>query len=47
MSALRRISLFFRWFDLWVGIYIDMPNRVLYICPVPMIGVRINFGAHP
>jgi hypothetical protein len=33
---------FFRWFDLWVGVYIDWPRRTLYICPLPTIGVRVE-----
>ncbi len=35
------ISFFFRWYDLWIGLYIDKPNRTLYICPLPMMGVKI------
>lgn len=32
---------FFRWYDLWVGAYWDRKERVLYVCPVPMFGLRI------
>lgn len=32
---------FFRWYDLRIGAYWDRSNRVLYICPLPMIGVAI------
>lgn len=35
---------FFRWFDLWIGAYIDVENRAIYICPLPMVGVKIRFG---
>ncbi len=35
---------FFKWFDLWVGIYIDTERRTVYVCPLPMVGVRISFG---
>lgn len=35
------IQLFFRWYDLWIGVYIDTKNRAVYICPIPMIGVKI------
>ena len=32
---------FFRWYDLWVGAYYDREARALYVCPLPMFGVRI------
>lgn len=38
------ITPFFRWYDVWVGLYIDLPNRTVYICPVPMFGVKIVLG---
>lgn len=37
------VSVFFRWYDLWVGAYYDRTARVLYVCPVPCFGVRITF----
>lgn len=37
-------DLFFRWFDLWVGVYVDRPGKAIYICPLPMVGVRIRWG---
>jgi hypothetical protein len=33
----------FRWYDLWVGLYVDLPNRALYVFPVPMFGLEIQF----
>ena len=39
-----RASLFFRWYDLWIGAYWDRASRVLYVCPLPMVGVRVSFG---
>jgi hypothetical protein len=38
---------FFRWFDLWIGAYFDRQNRALYVCPLPMIGVKIMQDAWP
>lgn len=40
-----RISIFFRWFDLWVGAYVDMPNRTLYVCPLPTLGLKVQFDS--
>ena len=34
-------SFFFRWYDLWIGMYIDTKSRAIYICPLPMIGVKV------
>lgn len=39
-----KLSVFFRWYDFWVGFYWDRTARALYVCPVPMLGVRIQFG---
>lgn len=33
----------FRWYDFWVGIYVDRPGRALYVFPVPMFGLKIQF----
>jgi len=37
-----QVSLLFRWYDLWVGAYIDKPNKTLYVCPLPMVVIRIR-----
>ncbi|AKV03164.1 hypothetical protein AKJ09_09827 [Labilithrix luteola] len=42
-----RLTPFFRWFDLWVGAYIDVPNRTIYVCPVPTLGFKIELGEPP
>ena len=34
---------FFRWYDLWIGAYWDSKSRALYVCPLPTVGVRIQF----
>lgn len=36
------ITPFFRWYDLWIGLYIDTANRAIYICPVPCFGVKVQ-----
>jgi hypothetical protein len=33
---------FFRWYDLWIGVYIDRQKRAIYICPLPTIGVKVQ-----
>lgn len=45
-ASKRRFIPFFRWYDLWVGAYWDRRERVLYVCPLPMVGFQIRFGRH-
>jgi hypothetical protein len=33
---------FFRWYDLWIGIFIDTKNDATYIIPFPMFGIKIQ-----
>lgn len=37
------ITPFFRWYDLWVGVYIDRDNGACYVCPLPMVGIKILY----
>jgi hypothetical protein len=39
---MTRIRVFFAWYDLWVGVFIDRPKRVVYICPLPCLVIRIG-----
>lgn len=41
MRLSPRISLFFRWYDAWIGAFYSRHDRTLYICPVPMLGVKV------
>lgn len=43
-GVMLRVKPFFRWYDLWVGVYIDQANRSVYVCPLPMLGVKISWG---
>ena len=36
------VSAFFRWYDVWIGAYWDREAKVLYVCPVPMFGLKIK-----
>lgn len=37
-----KLSFFFRWYDLWVGAYIDWRHRTVYVCPLPTLGIMIE-----
>jgi hypothetical protein len=36
------VRVFFAWYDLWVGAYFDRKARALYVCPLPMLVIRIG-----
>lgn len=38
-----RWEVFFRWYDLWIGAYVDTKGRAIYICPIPMVGVKVSW----
>ncbi len=38
-----KIKPFFRWYDLWIGAYIDKNSRAVYIILIPMVGLKINY----
>jgi hypothetical protein len=35
------VKLSFKWFDFWVGWYFDKVSRVLYVCLLPMLPIRL------
>lgn len=37
-----KIKFIFKWFDFWIGIFIDKQKNTIYILPVPMIGISIT-----
>lgn len=42
-----KVTPFFRWFDLWIGAYVDVDKRTLYVCPLPTIGLKIELTRKP
>lgn len=37
-----QVSLFFAWYDLWMGCFWDRKTRALYICPLPCCVIKLK-----
>jgi hypothetical protein len=40
----HRFEVHFKWVDMWVGFYWDRLENVLWVCPLPMLAIRIQLG---
>lgn len=36
------VSLFFAWYDLWIGAYYDRHTETLYVCPLPCCVIKLH-----
>ena len=41
-SPVQVVELHLCWFDFWVGWFWDRRKRILWVCPLPMLAVRIQ-----
>ena len=39
-----RVSVFLAWYDIWVGVYIDRKNKTVYVCLLPCVVIKLEFG---
>ena len=39
----KGVSLHFAWYDLWIGAYISLDNRTVYICPLPCCLIKVRY----
>jgi hypothetical protein len=37
-----KITIFFAWYDFWIGWYYDQKKATLYVCPLPMCAIKIE-----
>lgn len=37
------VRFLFAWYDMWMGVFWDRKNKWLYIFPIPMFGIVIEF----
>lgn len=36
-SFVLRWKVFFAWYDIWVGVYVDRDAKAVYVCPLPCV----------
>lgn len=39
-----RLKIFFAWYDLWIGAYIDVKDKSLYVCPLPCVVFKFSWS---
>ena len=40
-----RVYPIFAWYDFWVGFFWDRRDKRLFILPIPMVGLVLDFGS--
>lgn len=38
-----RFRIILKWYDIWIGVFIDTKSQVIYVFPVPCLGLRIAY----
>lgn len=44
MKITKRIIMFFAWYDLWIGLFIDHKKHNLYLCLMPCVVIKFHYG---
>jgi hypothetical protein len=42
-----RVRVVLAWYDMWIGAYWDRKQKVLYLFPLPMIGLAVHVNGQP
>lgn len=37
-------SVYFKWYDFWVGTFVDVPGKKTYFQLLPMIGIKLEYS---
>ena len=40
------VDVSFKWFDFWIGLFLDKPAKSLYICLLPMLPIKVWITEH-
>ena len=38
-----KVTPLFRWYDIYIGAYIDLPGRAVYLVPLPMVVLKVSW----
>ena len=33
-----------KWFDMWIGVFVDTRGKRVYILPIPCVGIVVEWG---
>jgi hypothetical protein len=42
-----KIKPIFAWYDCWIGLFVDTAKKKLYVFPIPMFGIVIDYSKPP
>lgn len=46
MKRKFHVKISFKWFDFWMGVFVDVPGKTVYVCIIPMFPVKLWFTEH-
>lgn len=38
-----KIRPIFKWFDMWIGVFVDTRKRRIYFLPLPCVGIIVEY----
>ena len=42
-----KVQLQWKWYDLWIGVFIDTKGKAVYVCPLPTVVIKVSWGTKP
>jgi hypothetical protein len=39
-----RVRVLWAWYDLWIGVFVDLKRRRVYVFPIPTLGIVVSWG---